>query len=103
MGFPKGVAPPRYDKQFKDGAVRLVIEQGRDTKEVAKELGISIDSLRTWLKTEGTSPSQADRSNREQRRIRELEGQVRELKKQVSDKDEVITVLKKSVGILSTP
>jgi len=101
--MPKGVIPPRYDKEFKEGAVKLVIEQGRPSKDVAKELGISVDSLRNWLKAAGTTPGAADRNNRDSRRIKELEAQIRELKKQVTDKDEVITVLKKSVGILSTP
>ena len=42
----KGTPPPRYDDSFKAGAVRLVTEQGRQPKEVAKELGICIDTLR---------------------------------------------------------
>ena len=103
MPIPKGVVPPRYDKEFKEGAVKLVIEQGRTSKDVAKELGISTDSLRNWLKAAGVVPSVTDRSNRDSKRIRELEAQNRELKKQVTEKDEVINVLKKSVGILSTP
>ena len=40
----KGTAPPRYDDAFKAGAVRLVTEQGRQPVEVAKELGICIDT-----------------------------------------------------------
>ena len=42
----KGTPPPRYDEEFKAGAVRLVTQQGRQPKEVAKELGICIDTLR---------------------------------------------------------
>ena len=103
MGFPKGVKPPRYDQSFKDGAVRLVVEQGRTSKEVAKELGVSEDSVKSWLKRSGASPVTANHNSRQSQRLRELEVQVRELKKQVSEKDEVIIVLKKSVGILSTP
>jgi len=103
MPIPKGVIPPRYDKDFKKGAVKLVTEQGRQTKDVAQELGICAETLRNWLKAAGVTPNATDRSNRDSKRIRELEAQVRELRKQVSDKDEVITVLKKSVGILSTP
>jgi len=96
-------APPRYDVAFKKGAVKLVTEQGRLVTDVAKELGVSTDSLRTWLKNAGVAPTATDRSNKDSKRIRELEAQVRELKKQSSEKDEVISVLKKSVGILSTP
>jgi len=103
MGIPKGVVSPRYDKDFKDGAVKLVVEQGRPRKEVAKELGVCDDSLRNWIKLSGAVPATVESKNKDARRIKELESQVRELRKQVTDKEEVITILKKSVGILSTP
>jgi len=103
MGTPKGVKPRRYDDAFKAGAVRLVEEQGRPSKEVAQELGVCEDSLKTWLKLAGIHPVATERNNRDAQRIKELETQNRELRKQVTEKDEVITVLKKSVGILSTP
>ena len=99
----KGTAPPRYDEAFKAGAVRLVTEQGRQPTDVAKELGICIDTLRNWLKASGIQMGQASRHNREQQRIRELEAEVRSLRKHLSEKEEVIEVLKKSVGILSRP
>ena len=99
----KGTAPPRYDEAFKAGAVRLVTEQGRQPTEVAKELGICIDTLRSWLKASGVELGQASRQNREQQRIRELEAELRGLRKQLGEKDEVIDILKKSVGILSKP
>ncbi len=99
----KGTPPPRYDDAFKTGAVRLVTEQGRQPTEVAKELGICIDTLRSWLKISGVQLGQASRMNREQQRIRELEAEVRTLRKQLGEKEEVIEVLKKSVGILSKP
>ena len=99
----KGTAPPRYDEAFKAGAVRLVTEQGRQPTEVAKELGICIDTLRSWLKASGVQLGQASRQNREQQRIRELEAELRGLRKQLGEKDEVIDILKKSVGILSKP
>jgi len=99
----KGTPPPRYDEAFKSGAVRLVTEQGRQPTEVAKELGICIDTLRSWLKASGIQMGQASRQDREQGRIRELEAEVRILRKQLGEKEEVIEILKKSVGILSKP
>lgn len=104
MGNKKGTPPPRYDEAFKAGAVRLVTEQGRPSREVASELGICIDTLRSWLKAAGApSLGQADRQSREARRTRELKAEVRALRKQLAEKEEVIDVLKKSVGILSKP
>ena len=99
----KKCAPPRYDEDFKVGAILLVTEQGRPSTEVARELGISVDTMRNWLKGIGVKAGQADRDNRDVRRQRELEGEVRTLRKQLAEKDEVIAVLKKSVGILSRP
>lgn len=99
----KGTPPPRYDEAFKTGAVRLVTEQGHQPADVAKELGICIETLRSWLKASGIQMGQASRLNREQRRIRELEAENRALRKQLNEKEEVIDVLKKSVGILSKP
>lgn len=99
----KGVAPPRYDDAFKAGAVQMVTVQGRQPTEVARELGICIDTLRSWLKAAGVQMGQASRSNRDQQRIKELEATIRSLRKQVEEKDEVIDVLKKSIGILSKP
>ena len=99
----KHIAPPRYDESFKAGAIRLVTEQHRPAKEVAAELGICIDTLRTWLKATGVHPGSAERENRDLRRLRDLEAEVRTLRKQVTENDEVIDVLKKSVGILYKP
>ena len=83
--------------------MRLITEQGRQPTEVAKELGICIDTLRNWLKASGVQMGQASRQNREQQRIRELETENRNLRKQLGEKEEVIEILKKSVGILSKP
>ena len=81
----------------------MVTEQGREPKEVARDLGICIDTLRNWLKSTGMQLGQVSRHNREQQRIRELEAENRALRKQLGEKDEVIDILKKSVGILSKP
>ena len=99
----KGTAPPRYDEAFKAGAIGMVTEQGRQPVEVARELGICIDTLRAWLKASGVQMGQASRLDREQQRIRELEAELKSLRKQLGEKDEVIDILKKSVGILSKP
>lgn len=82
----------------------MVIEQGRPSREVAKELGICIDTLRSWLKAAGApTPGQADRQNRDAKRLRELEAENRALRKKLEEKDEAIDILRRSVGILSKP
>ena len=50
-------ASPRYDDAFRAGAVRLVTEQQRPVKEAAAELGICMDTLKSWLKAAGVHPA----------------------------------------------
>ena len=95
--------PRRYDDAFKAGAVRMVTEQGRQPSEVARELGICVDTLRTWLKASDSLSGQTTPPSQEQQRIRELEAELKSLRKQLMEKEEAIDVLKKSVGILCKP
>ncbi len=83
--------------------MRMVAEQQRSTQSVTKELGISVDTLRNWLKAAGQQPTQLNRDNRAARRVKELEAENRSLRKSIDQKDGVIDVLKKSIGILSKP
>ncbi|MDD7555933.1 transposase [Ruminococcus sp.] len=99
----KHEAPPRYDAAFKEGAIRLVTQEGRPMREVAQELGVCVDTIRNWLRAAGIQPTETERQNRMDRRQRDLEAEIRSLRKQLAQKDEVIDILKKSVGILSKP
>lgn len=91
----KGVAPPRYDEAFKAGAIRLVTEGNHPPKEVAQELGICIDTLRSWLKNAGASSGVG--SGGTDRRIKELEAENRALKKTLAEREDSIEILKKSI------
>lgn len=64
MSIKKGTMPPRYDDAFKSGAIKMVTEQGRPSKEVAAELGICVETLKSWLKRAGFQPGATDRQNR---------------------------------------
>ena len=94
MSIKKGTMPPRYDDAFKSGAIKMVTEQGRPSKEVAAELGICVETLKSWLKRAGFQSGTTDRQNRVDKRQRELEAEIRSLRKQLAGKDEVIDVLK---------
>ncbi len=41
---------PAYPEEFRANAVRLVRSSGKSQREVAKDLGISANSLREWAK-----------------------------------------------------
>ena len=78
-------------------------QEGRPMREVAQELGVCVDTIRNWLRAAGIQPTETERQNRMNRRQRDLEAENRALRKQLAQKDEVIDILKKSVGILSKP
>ena len=94
---------PRYDAAFKEGTIRLVTQEGRPMRKIAQELGVCVDTIRNWLRAAGIQPAETERQNRMDRRQRDLEAEIRSLRKQLAQKDEVIDILKKSVGILSKP
>lgn len=37
-----------YSKEYKTNAVKLILEQGRKTTEVARQLGVSENTLHNW-------------------------------------------------------
>ena len=103
MSNKKGSAPPRYDEEFKKGAMALVTEKGMPLKTAAKDLGICPDTLRSWLNASGYKPAEVAKQHRADSRQKELEAEIKKLRKQLAEKDEVIEILQKSVGILSKP
>ena len=48
MGEPRGRR--RYDREFKEGAVRLILDGGRTVRGVARDLGIHENMLHRWKK-----------------------------------------------------
>lgn len=39
----------RYTKEFKEGAVRLVLDQGRSATDVARSLGTKPNNVQKWV------------------------------------------------------
>lgn len=73
----------QYSKEFKAEAVKLVTEQGMKVSDVAKDLGVSLATVNSWL-----SKQQHGRRNKTPgsgetvdlaRKVRELEHQVKRL------------------------
>lgn len=42
----------RYDEEFKEGAVKMIVEKDRAVSEVSKSLDVSEPALRHWVVAE---------------------------------------------------
>jgi transposase len=82
--------PPRYPQQFRDEAVRMVIDGPRPIAGVAAELGINETTLRSWVKeyrlsregdTESDGDAKSDRELQLEREVRKLREENAFLKK----------------------
>lgn len=85
----------RYDDEFKADAMRLVKESGRSVNSVAKDLGISVQTLRNWLGEEDKS-KMSDKA-----RIMQLEAELRAEKRKAADLEETVAILKKATAIFA--
>ena len=89
----------KYDKQFKERAVGLMKER-KNVTQLSKELGVSPACLYRWRKEfeqyrEGSFPGHGNpKLTEEQKRIAELEKQLKEAQ---LERD----ILKKAIGIFS--
>ncbi len=88
----------RYTAEFKRDAVALVnASPGRTVNEIARELGVSPEGLRGWVKqarvdADGGTPSSLTSAEREE---------LAALRRRVREQDQVISILKKvSMGPL---
>ena len=72
---------PPYPEQFRREAVELVRRSGQPVREIASDLGVTEQSLRTWVKQyevdvgkrDGLSSEEREELRRLRRRVRVLE------------------------------
>lgn len=71
----------RFDREFKEGAVRIVRETGKPIAQVAKDLGIHDGTLGNWVAKDRASRGEGQAlSTDERERLRQLEQEVIELR-----------------------
>jgi transposase len=85
----------KYTKEFKQGAVRLVTEQGRSVADVARSLGLPSWSLSRWVRAAQKEGPEAFRGNG-QRTAQEQE--IFELRQRVKRLEEEKAILKKAAA-----
>ena len=88
--------PQRYQRpyppEFRREAVSLVNASGRSVRAVASELGVSIESLRIWVRQD-----QLDRGERDDGLTTEERDELRKLRRQVRELEQEREILKRAV------
>ena len=93
----KGVNMAKYTKEFKEDAVKLVLEEGYGPNEAARRLGIPSATLRDWVKrVTGENDSDDNRSSRQ-----ELLAEIRKLKKEAKRLQMERDILKKATAFFA--
>jgi transposase len=71
-----------FSAEFKNEAVKMVIESSRAVADVARELGVGAETLRTWVNRyrDEHADEEPPLTITERARLRELEKENRELK-----------------------
>ena len=71
----------KYDKEFREGAVRIVRETGKPIAQVARDLGIHEGTLGNWVAKDRAERGETEALTGDERaRLRELEREVAELR-----------------------
>lgn len=85
----------RYSEEFKSGAIKLVLENKQSIAEVCRNLGVSRNAMDRWLAAE------RDGHDDEKMKLRELEAEIRKLRKEKEDLEDTVEILKKAAAIFS--
>lgn len=67
----------RYSEEFKIEAVKQVTDRGYKVIEVADRLGVTSNSLHTWIKRYGDQSSQHQTITSQQEEMRKLKAELR--------------------------
>ena len=88
----------KYDRDFKEGAVRLVIDGGKTVRAVARDLGLNENMLYRWKSEylrdrEDAFPGQG--------KLKPHDEEIWKLRRRVEDLEEEREILKKALAIFS--
>jgi transposase len=86
--------PPKFSEEFRREAVRLARDPKRSLKQVGLELGVSVTTLRNWMRAAAEKPSGPGR-------VLTLEEQVRRLTKENERLREEREILKKATAFFA--
>jgi len=94
----EGSGRRKYDKQFKEEAVRLITDGGRQVAEVARSLGIHENLLYAWKRKYQEDPSGSFPGKGH---MKPQEEELRRLQRENANLKEDREILKKALAIFS--
>jgi transposase len=88
-----------YPKEFKEGAVDMVVNGGRTAQSAARELGVCVENVRRWVR-------ETKKGKDENIKVFPGQGNPRDeelfrLRKRVADLEESNEILKKAMAIFA--
>lgn len=89
-----------YPVEYKKEIIRLVTEQGKKVKDVAKDIDVTETSIRRWIKQYG---EHGDDAFPGRGKLRSEDEEFRKLKKELADIKEENEILKKAMAIFTNP
>ncbi|HET7385090.1 MAG TPA: transposase [Nocardioidaceae bacterium] len=71
----------KYDREFREGAVRIVEESGKPTAQIARDLGVNEGTLGNWVtRARETREGRGELSKDDYEELKRLRGEVAELR-----------------------
>lgn len=86
----------RFDDEFRKQIIDLAESKTKTTKEIAREYGLSTNTVNNWLKKYRSTSSFRDEDQ-----LTPEEKEIRELKKRIKQIEEENEILKKATAIFS--
>ena len=83
----------RYSEEFREEAVRQIVDRGYFVKEVSERLGVSTHSLYKWVKAVKPSPQKA-----QEKELLEAKREVLKLRAELHRVEEERDILKKAAA-----
>lgn len=90
----------RYDAQFREQAVQLLLQSDKTMNQIARELGVSLTTLKQWKERQLGEAGAVQRSGKKITAV-ELEAENQRLRQELERVTRQRDILKKSLGILS--
>jgi len=86
----KGRTRPNYTKEFKQDAVKLVLEQGYSSLEVARRLGTANSNVTRWVRLHRQEHEDTDENGLSRRELEEENRRLRKENKRLQMEREIL-------------